>query len=330
MSVRVRRMDIRSDAKLWRDHVLSSDNGTIFHLPEFLAYHPPGRFDDHHLIVEDSKGRVEAILTGAVVKREGDESWLWSYPGASWGGPVVRDDITLSRVEAILEGILGYCRRQGWSGIGITLPPEPYYRRFHNYIDFVLVKRGFRYLKRELTAVIDLKRLGDDVELAFRESVRRGIRKAVRNDLVFRENSDFAAFYPVLESNLQQRHGVRPTHSLEELERLRNLTGDSIRQFTVSRRSEHSREEVLAGMVMFHCNPRVTLAFYISHDDQHQALRPVNLLYRGVIEWARDLGYHYLDLGTYTLEMEVNYGLCRFKESFSARGFFRNTFIGRA
>ena len=111
---------------------------------------------------------------------------------------------------------------------------------------------------------------------------------------------------------------------------LRNLTGDSIRQFTVSRRSEHSREEVLAGMVMFHCNPRVTLAFYISHDDQHQALRPVNLLYRGVIEWARDLGYHYLDLGTYTLEMEVNYGLCRFKESFSARGFFRNTFIGRA
>lgn len=82
-------------------------------------------------------------------------------------------------------------------------------------------------------------------------------------------------------------------------------------------------------MVMFHCNPRVTLAFYISHNEESQALRPVNLVYREVIDWARKMGYHYLDLGTYTLDMEVNYGLCRFKESFSARGQFRNTFKGR-
>ena len=87
--------------------------------------------------------------------------------------------------------------------------------------------------------------------------------------------------------------------------------------------------EVLAGMIMFHCNPRVTLAFYISHDMEHQALRPVNLVYMEVIRWAKSMGYHYLDLGTYTLDMDVNYGLCRFKESFSARGIFRNTLSGK-
>ena len=324
-SVRVRRIDESSseDRKTWRDHVHSSSNGTIFHLPEFLDYHPEGRFRNHHLLIEGSRG-IDALVTGALREREG-ETWFLSYPGASWGGPVLADDATLARVESSIGALLSFCSRKGWAGVSMTLPPMPYFRRPHNYVDFDLVKRGFGYRKRELTAVIDLRRLGDDVTLAFSDSARRGLRKALRNGLVFRENPDFSSFYPVLQSNLQQRHGVKPTHTLEELELLRKLTGDSIRQFTVS----DGDGKVLAGMVMFHCNPRVTLAFYISHDDEYQALRPVNLLYSGVVEWARGLGYHYLDLGTYTLDMEVNYGLCRFKESFSARGFFRNTFVGR-
>ncbi|MBN1434356.1 GNAT family N-acetyltransferase [Candidatus Fermentibacterales bacterium] len=327
MSSEVRRLDESDsvDRKLWRDFVHASNNGTLFHLPEFLDYHAPGRFRNHHLLATGSDGCVEAMMTGALVEREG-ETWLWSYPGASWGGPVTRDDVTLSRMERILEAIADYCRDQGWAGMGLTLPPQPYFRRFSNYTDFVLVKRGFGYQKRELTAVIDLRRFGDDPELGFAESARRGVRKALRNGLVFEESSDFSSFYPVLESNLQQRHNVRPTHTLAELERIRSLTGDSVRQFVVR---DGESGQVYAGMVMFHCNPRVTLAFYISHDDAFQSLRPVNLLYSGVIGWARDLGYHFLDLGTYTLNMEVNYGLCRFKESFSARGFFRNTFLGR-
>lgn len=119
---------------------------------------------------------------------------------------------------------------------------------------------------------------------------------------------------------------MSPTHTLEELNILRDLMGqNSVRQFIAIDESE----EVYAGMIMFHCNPRVTLAFYISHNEEHQAMRPVNLVYAEVISWARKMGYHYLDLGTYTLNMEVNYGLCRFKESFSARGQFRNTFTGK-
>ena len=59
------------------------------------------------------------------------------------------------------------------------------------------------------------------------------------------------------------------------------------------------------------------------------SLRVLTTLPREVIAWAREMGYSYLDLGTYTLDMEVNHGLCRFKESFSARGRFRDTFYGK-
>jgi hypothetical protein len=320
MGMTVRRIEA-GDRNTWRDFVLRSNNGTIFHLPDFLDYHPEGRFENHHLIVDWGQG-IESIIPGAVAVRE-DGRWFRSYPGASYGGPVMDDSMSLAGTEKMVDSLIGYCRSEGFRGIEMTPPPLVYYRRPHNYLEFALVKRGFTYPRRELTAVIDLSRLGEELNLGLRSSALRGVRKAQSCGVEVEENPDFSLFYPVLESNLQERHGVRPTHTLEELQRLSELLPGRIRQFIARKDGE-----VLAGMVMFHCNPRVTLAFYISHDSEHQALRPVNLVYMEVIRWAKSMGYHYLDLGTFTLDMDVNYGLCRFKESFSARGVFRSTLSG--
>lgn len=314
---------VQGDRERWADFVKLSSNGTLFHLPEFFDYHPPGRFQNHHVILEDN-GETVAISTGALSQIAG-ETWFRSYPGASWGGLVMNDGAGLETVEACVDGLVAHARSLGAVGIEMTSPPLVYHRRPSNYLDFALIRRGFTYRKRELTAVIDLGRMGDEIELAFRDSARRGAARARRMGIEVVEDPDFSAFYPVLETNLQERHGVRPTHTIEELERLRELLGPGVISQFVAR----GDQGVLAGMIMFRCNPRVTLAFYISHDARHQSLRPVNLVYQEVIRWARDSGYRYLDLGTFTLDMQVNHGLCRFKESFSARGHFRETFTGR-
>ena len=323
MSIKIRKItdDDRSD---WISFVEKSNNGTVFHTPGFLDYHPEGRFNNSHLLIESAAGKIMGIVPGAIAERDSG-AWFRSYPGASYGGPVLSDELGLDKVERLTEALIKYCRQQGFAGIEMTPSPISYYRRPHNYIDFSLIKNGFTYQKRELTAVIDLQRLGEEIDLGFSQSARRGVRKAVKSGLRVIEDNDYSKFYPVLASNLKDRHDVNPTHSLEELNLLRELLGqNSVRQFI----SVDDSGKVYAGMIMFHCNPRVTLAFYISHDEEFQAMRPVNIVYREVISWAQKMGYHYLDLGTYTLNMEVNYGLCRFKESFSARGQFRNTFTG--
>ncbi|PIE52641.1 GNAT family N-acetyltransferase [Candidatus Fermentibacteria bacterium] len=313
------------DRQNWISFVERANNGTIFHSPEFLDYHPEGRFNNHHLVVENSSGKPLAYIPGALSEMEGG-TWFRSYPGASYGGPVLDDRLGLDKVQKVIDSLLAYCRKQGFAGVEMTPPPICYFRRPHNYIDFALIKNGFDYRKRELTAVIDLRRLGEEIDLGFSQSARRGVKKALKSGLKVLEDNDYSRFYPVLANNLKDRHGVKPTHSLKEIELLRDILGQrSIRQFV----TVNDSGEVLAGMVMFHCNPRVTLAFYISHNEEFQTLRPVNLVYREVIDWARKMGYCYLDLGTYTLNMEVNHGLCRFKESFSARGQFRNTLKGR-
>ena len=40
-----------SNANQWDKFVLSSNNGTIFHLKQFLSYHPEERFIDHSLVI---------------------------------------------------------------------------------------------------------------------------------------------------------------------------------------------------------------------------------------------------------------------------------------
>jgi lipid II:glycine glycyltransferase (peptidoglycan interpeptide bridge formation enzyme) len=69
------------------------------------------------------------------------------------------------------------------------------------------------------------------------------------------------------------------------------------------------------------------LAFYISHDETYQHYRPVNLLFYEIMQRYAYEGFKYLDFGIFTVLMEPNWGLGRFKENFGARGVFRDTFF---
>jgi hypothetical protein len=40
----------------------------------------------------------------------------------------------------------------------------------------------------------------------------------------------------------------------------------------------------------------------------------------------KDEGFKFLDFGIFTVNMDPNWGLGRFKENFGARGIFRDTF----
>jgi lipid II:glycine glycyltransferase (peptidoglycan interpeptide bridge formation enzyme) len=82
---------------------------------------------------------------------------------------------------------------------------------------------------------------------------------------------------------------------------------------------------MIAGIVMFACNPRAALAFYISHREDFQRYRGVNLLFYEVFQWCIAQGFRFLDFGIFTVNMQPNWGLGRFKESFGAQGVFRDT-----
>ncbi len=309
-----------SQQQAWDEFVRHANNGTVFHTRKFLSYHPDDRFEDCSLIFTKRK-KILSVLP-AVVREEEDGISLISHAGSSFGGPVFQTGTSLKDTFFLVDCLLDFAAANKIDKVQLTLPPLIYSAHPGNYFDFALLEAGFTYCKREVSSVIPLDFADEDILLTFSDEARRAARKAMKSGVVVRESEDYNTFYALLENNLKLRHGVRPTHTLPELLSLRDLFPDDIRLF-----SAEVEGEMIAGIVLFVCNARSGLAFYISHREDRQEFRGVNLLFVEVIRWCIQHRLNYLDFGIFTVNMRPNWGLARFKESFGALGIFRDTFV---
>ena len=47
--------------KMWDDFVINSNNGTMFQMQRFLAYHSSDKFDYHHLVIFDGNKIIDTL-----------------------------------------------------------------------------------------------------------------------------------------------------------------------------------------------------------------------------------------------------------------------------
>lgn len=310
---------IVEQSDLWEKIVKRANNGTLFHMRKFLSYHPPGRFIDHSLIF--NKNNQPYILFPAAEQEIESKRFLVSHPGTSYGSFIVPEDISFADSYDIVESLIKYAKTQKFNGIRLTPPPTIYSRRLSNYVDFSLLKHGFRYLKREISSILFLEDTIEQNLDKFKPSHRRAVRKAIKVGVEVRESDKFDEFYNILQNNLKIRHNVTPTHTLDELLKLKKLFPDKIKLF-----GAFLGAKMVAGVVNFICTKDVVLAFYISHDEEYQETRALNLLFYSIFDWAIKNEFKVFDFGIFTVNEEPNFGLARFKENFGASGMFRDTF----
>ncbi|MCK5740116.1 GNAT family N-acetyltransferase [bacterium] len=305
---------------MWDEFVAESNNGTLFHTRRFLNYHPGDRFEDQSLIFY--KDDRPLALFPATIFLENEKRILTSHRGSSYGGFVTPSPLSIRDAFRLVNELIIYAREHGFHGIDMTPPPSVYVNRPNNYIEFALLKNGFMYKKREISSVIPLDFPEEKILDTFLSNARRNVRRAFKLGVQVSECEAYADFYEILQKNLKMRHNVTPTHTLEELLYLKELFPDQIKLFAA-----YAGETMVAGVVMFICNSNVVLAFYISHDEEYQQFRGVNVLFYEIIKWALKNQYGFLDYGIFTVNETPNWGLGRFKESFGAQGVFRDTFI---
>ena len=314
--ITVKRFNNNSSA--WDNFVSSANNGTLFHTRRFLNYHHEGRFNDHSLEFY-KKGKLVGVFPAALIE-SGDQRQLVSHPGASVGSFVVPEDLAFADALEMVEQLVDYSKRENLDGIKLTQTPTIYSKRLSHYIDFALQKNGFLYAKREISSILFLEKSIDENLSKFKSTHRTAVRKAEKSGVVVKETDDFASFYEILKKNLSIRHDVKPTHSLDELLHLKELFPDKINLF-----GAYIEGEMVAGVVNFIATENVVLAFYISHNEDFQEVRPINLLFYKIFEWAIQKKYNVFDFGIFTVNEEPNMGLARFKENFGASGQFRDT-----
>ncbi|HSD62905.1 MAG TPA: GNAT family N-acetyltransferase [Ignavibacteriaceae bacterium] len=302
----------------WDDFVDTSDNGTLFHKREFLAYHPAGRFRDASFIVTKNN-QLLSLYTAALVEREG-KKMLISHPGASYGSFVYKSDLNLKEAHSMVAILIDYAKEIGADRIQLTLPPIIYQTKYSNYIDFALVRNGFTYLKRDVSSIVQLDFKMEELLSTYRAEARTAVKKSIKQGVEIVECEKFEEYYAILKKNLKLRHNVSPAHSLDELIKLKKMFPAKIRLW-----GAFLKDKLIAGVCNFSANPKVVLAFYISHDEDYQEYRAVNLLFYEIMKRYKEEGFRFLDFGIFTVNMEPNWGLGRFKENFGARGIFRDT-----
>ena len=302
----------------WDQFVPTGNNGTLFHLREFLNYHPEGRFKDHSILIE-KKENLFSVFPAAEQDLD-NKRFLVSHPGSTVGSFVVPENLSIADAMSMSEALVDYARGNDFAGIRITVPPTLYQSRLSNYMDFAFFKQGFTYAKRDVTSILFLEDSLEKNLAKFRSSHRRAVRNAQDKGVVVRQSNDFDSFYRILEQNLNIRHGVTPTHTLEELKDIHARFPDKVNLVVA-----FVDGKMVAGVVNFIVNEHVVLAFYISHDEAFQEYRAVNLLFYSIFDWAIQQGFKIYDFGTFTVNEEPNMGLGRFKENFGASGVFRDT-----
>ena len=292
-----------SERKVWDEFVGRSKNGTFLFMRDYMDYHHE-RFADCSAIVADPSGQPVALFPANLA---GDR--VISHGGLSYGGMISDSSMSAARGVDVFDQWMEYCRSLGANEISYKAVPPIYHRAPSDEDLYALFCYGAVLVRRDVLSVVDLT-----APLPLQSRRRRGARRAAQSGFVVRESGDLDAFWPILEANLDSRHGVKPVHTLAEIQLLRQRFPDNISLFAV-----FEGETMCAGSVLY-CAPPTVHAQYIASTPRAREIGGLDLLFTSLLSQDRS-NIRYFDFGNSNTQegRYLNRGLAEFKEGFGAR-----------
>ena len=294
----------------WNRFVAQSKNGTFLFDRRFMDYHAD-RFTDCSLMVYRNRA-LYALLPANVT---GDI--LTSHGGLTYGGLVMSNRCSANGVLETFKAINAYLRAEGIKTVIYKAIPWIYHRlpAEEDLYALTTVCHASLTIRDISSAIVGTRRL------SFSESRKSGLRKAQRAGLTVSESTDFASFWHILNDNLTAKYGVRPVHSVAELELLHSHFPERIRLFTVS-----DGKRMVGGTLLF-LTPQVLHTQYISATPEGKAIGGIDLLFDELIN-RRFVSFPYIDFGKSTVSdsAALNAQLIFQKEGFGARAVCYDTY----
>ena len=303
---------------MWNNFIEKSNNGTIFHKLEFLAYHK-NRFkeDEHHLILFKGES-IYAVFPMAVFIKDNKKLAMSPY-GASYGGPVFSKPLNYHESKLIVSILVEYFVKQAFNEVIITFPIRIVDSIYSETFFLALLENNFRITNSDISSTVSLEETNIELN-TFTSRARNMAKKARKVGAEIQLQADTNDFWVVMEKTFKKL-GRKPTHTLKEWKWLcDHLPGQ------VWCDVAFLEGKPVAGIGHFRINSRVDSSFYLCSDPEYQKTQVLSLLiYESILNSQRE-EYKYFDFGTSSTNMKGNEGIFQFKESFGAVGMVRNTF----
>ena len=287
----------------WNDFLKRSKNGTFLLDRNYMDYHAD-RFTDHSLMVY-RREKLYALLPGNIA---GDV--FFSHQGLTYGGLIMSDKTVAAEVVQIFRLFNDLLRKEGIHKVVYKPTPWIYHRQPSEEDLYAVVEVCGATISRGLSSTISREYLNKWYRI--REC---GVKHAKQYGLTVEETEDYRPFWQILTNNLQERYGLNPVHTVEEIELLHHRMPNHIRLVVVKEGTE-----TIGGTVLY-VSDRVVHSQYIAASPRGKQLHALDMLFDVVIR--KSLATHaYFDFGISTEKhgTYLNIQLIYQKEGFGGRG----------
>lgn len=299
ISIRLYEESYRSE---WDSIVRSSRNGTFLHTRDYIEYHGE-RFDERSIIIFN--GEKPWAVFPATVHGE----TIISHAGLTFGGLVFGMDVRTSEILSIMEKISEFYRE--FCAKKIIYKAVPYI--FHSYPAqedlYALFRINAVLVRRDISSAILLSKRPKYSSLR-----RRSVNKGRKAGLSVMEGEFFPEFHRLL-SNVLERHGACPVHSVDELAYLQSKFPDNISLVGAFR-----NHELLAATWLFKFGS-VVHTQYLANSEEGRKVGALDFVIDHVILSATpEIRMVNLGISTEQKGRFLNEGLISQKEGFGGRG----------
>ncbi|MGB4413708.1 MAG: GNAT family N-acetyltransferase [Paludibacter sp.] len=249
----------------WDVFVENSINGTFLFKRDYMEYHSE-RFQDNSLMIY-RKGMLYALLPA---NRAGNV--LYSHQGLTYGGFILSSKTTVLEILDVFEHVNNFLKSEGVREVIYKAMPHIYQLMPAQEDLYALFRCGAELIGRNISSTIYQRN-----KIKFVESRKSGIRKAINNSLIVKESLDFEAFWKILDDNLINKYGIKPVHTIQEIEYLHNKFPENIKLYLVS------KEGIPLGGTVVYITKQVLHTQYISSNLAGKKFGALDLLFDKLI-----------------------------------------------
>lgn len=289
--------------KEWDDFISNSRIDSFIFFRNFMDYHSY-KFQDFSLMLY-KKGKLDAVIPGNI-----DNAIFYSHQGLTYAGLITSSNSKTIDVINYFNAINLFLKKNGVKQV--VYKSIPYiYNELPSQEDIYALFR----LKALKIACNISSTIYQNSKLPFIELRKRGSKKAKKNNLEIFKTTNFNDFWMILEANLLNSHGVKPTHTIDEINLLQNRFPNNIVCYNCLLGSM-----VVGGCVLF-VMKNVVHVQYISANKIGKEVGALDLLFEELIN-KRYKDKAFFDFGQSTEEMGtfLNENLIFQKEGFGGRG----------
>lgn len=291
-----------NDAAAWDAFVDVSKNGTFMLKRGYMDYHAD-RFADHSLIFYHDEELV-ALLPAS---QHGEE--LRSHGGLTYGGMITNRKMTVQLMLSLFDTLREYMQENTIARVIYKRVPSIYYTYPSDEDLYALFRNNAALTRRDISSTIYLPD-----QIRFSERRRRGVKNAVKNNIIVKESQDYDRYIEMLSKILAKYHDAKPVHTVAELRLLADRFPENIKLYAA-----YQDERMIAGVVIYE-TPKVAHTQYIANSEEGRQCGALDAVMDYLInECYSDKKYFDFGISTENEGRFLNEGLISQKQEFGGR-----------